>query len=258
MQIVIIGTGNTATVLSKKLKAAGHVIVQVYGRNREAAASLASTLHTASCSAWNDITQDAALYLIALADQALPGAVHLQLKDQLLVHTAGAVSMEVLKNMSRNYGVFYPLQTISKEMEPLPDIPLLIDGNSDKVKEELIALAKTISEKVSIANDAERIKYHMCAVMTNNFSNYLYVLAADYCKKHGLNFSNLLPLINETASRLHHFSPRVVQTGPAARKDMSTIQRHLNLLNEEPELKKMYSFFTDQMLRFEWTKEVKM
>ena len=253
MQIVIIGTGNTATVLAKKLKAAGHAIVQVYGRTREAAAALADKLDAGSCSAWNAITQDAELYIIAIADQALSGKeIRLQLKDQLVVHTAGAVSMEVLKNISSGYGVLYPLQTIRKEIEPLPEIALLIDASSDAAKEKLMTLAKTIAQKVSIANDAERMKYHLCAVITNNFSNYLYVLAEDYCSKHGLNFSNLLPLIDETAGRLHHFSPHMVQTGPAIRKDMTTIQHHIALLNDDPGLKKLYNMFSDDILQYPW------
>lgn len=253
MQIVIIGTGNTATVLGKKLYAAGHTIVQVYGRNSEAAAALADILGAISCSSWNAITQDAALYIIAIADQALlAGEIHLQLKDQLVVHTAGAASIEILKTISSSYGVLYPYQTIRKEIEPLPDIPFLVDGSSDAAKEQLVALAKTMSQKVSIADDAERMKYHLCAVMANNFSNYLYVLTNEYCKKNDLNFSNLLPLIDETTSRLHHFSPRMVQTGPAIRKDLATIQQHLDLLQNDPALKKMYHFFTEQMIEFDW------
>ena len=255
MQIVIIGTGNTATVLGKKLLAAGHDIVQVYGRSQAAATELAEQLNAQSCSAWDAIYQQAALYIVAIADKALAGGeVHLQLTDQLVVHTAGAVSMEVLKNISPNYGVLYPLQTIRKEVDPMPDIPLLIDGSTIAAKETIAALAKTIAQKVSYSNDAARIQYHLCAVMTNNFSNYLYTLTEEYCKKNGLHFSHLLPLIDETARRLHRFSPRNIQTGPAIRKDVGTIEQHLGLLENDPALKKMYRFFSDQMMDFDWKK----
>ena len=250
MQIVIIGTGNTATVVSKKLKAAGHSIIQVFGRNPEAAALLAGQLNAAACSAWNAITIDAELYIIALADKAITtDTIQLRLKDQLVVHTAGAVSMDILKKISSSYGVLYPFQSIRKEIEILPDIPLLIDASSDAAKEKLMALAKTISFSVRFADDATRMKYHLCAVMTNNFSNYLYAVTEDYCKKQALDFHFLLPLIDETARRLHHFSPRSVQTGPAIRGDMTTIEHHLQLLKDEPELQKIYSFFTEQILR---------
>jgi predicted short-subunit dehydrogenase-like oxidoreductase (DUF2520 family) len=253
MNIVLIGTGNVAVVLLKKLHAAGHTIMQVFGRNHIAAAVLADAYGAFACSAWNDITQAADLYIIAVADKALTGnEVHLQLKDQLVVHTAGTVSTDILKNMSSAYGVLYPFQTIRKEVEPLPDIPLMINANTDAAKEKLGALAKTISQKVIVADDEQRMQYHLCAVMTNNFSNYLYALAEDYCHKQHLDFSMLLPIIDETANRLHRFSPRQVQTGPAARKDMGTIEKHLDLLTDEPRLKNLYKMFSDEIINYPW------
>jgi len=253
MQIVIIGTGNTATVLGRKLHAAGHGIVEVFGRNPQAAASLAAALNARPCSEWASVTTSADLYIIAIADKALAAKeIHLQLKDQLVVHTAGAVSIAVLKNISTAYGVLYPYQTLRKEIETLPEIPLLVDANNDTARNTLFQLAKTISEKVSFANDEERMKYHLCAVICNNFSNYLYVLTEDYCKRNGLLFSNLLPLIDETARRLHHFSPRVVQTGPAIRKDNMSIERHQQLLNDDPALQHLYRLFSEEILKYPW------
>ncbi len=256
MKIVMIGTGNVAVVLAKKLKHAGHTILQVYGRSHAAALALAEQLSATACSDWKEITQSGNIYIIAIADKALASnEIGLQLKDQLVVHTAGAISMETLKNISSAYGVLYPFQTIRKEVEPMPEITLLVDGHTDIVKEQLMALGKTISQKVIAANDKERMQYHLCAVMINNFSNYLYTLAEDYCNRQGLDFTSLLPLIDETASRLHHFSPRQVQTGPAIRKDMSTIAHHLTMLQDEPALKHLYQVFTDTMLQFNWQRK---
>ena len=253
MQIVIIGTGNTATVLGRKLKAAGHDIVQVYGRTPAPAAALAAELGAHSCSDWNAITQQASLYIVAIADRALTGNdIHLRLQDQLVVHTAGAVTKEVLQPVSSSYGVLYPYQSMRKEITHLPEIPFLVDGSSGPVTETLVTLAKTMSHQVSIAGDATRTQYHLCAVMANNFSNYLYTLTEDYCKKNGLNFSNLLPLIDETAGRLHQASPRTVQTGPGFRKDSSTIAQHLHLLQDDPALKKMYELITNEIWEYPW------
>jgi predicted short-subunit dehydrogenase-like oxidoreductase (DUF2520 family) len=240
-------------VLGRKLKLAGHSILQVYGRNEGAAAALAAQLSATACSAWKAITQEAALYIVSVADRALESvAAHLLLKDQLVVHTAGAVSMEVFKNVAATYGVFYPFQTIRKEIEPMPELPVMIDANTAIARETLLQVAGSISGKVTMANDAVRMQYHLCAVMTNNFSNYLNVLAEDYCRKHGLDFSNLLPLFDETARRLHHFSPRQVQTGPAIRKDTATIRQHLGLLKENPALLSLYHMFSDEIERYPW------
>lgn len=253
MRIVVIGTGNVAVVLSRKLHAAGHTILQVFGRNHVAAAVLADACGASTCASWQHITPDADLYLLAVSDASLTGKdIHLSLTGQLVVHTAGAVSMHVLKHISSSYGVLYPYQTIRKEVEPLPEIPLLIDASNAVAAEQLALLAATISDKVITANDEQRMQYHLCAIMANNFSNYLYVLAEDYCAKHRLDFNLLLPLIDETARRLHRFSPRQVQTGPAARKDNATIQRHLALLDDEPAVKELYALITRSMQAYTW------
>ncbi len=253
MQIVIIGTGNTATVLARKLKRAGHQIVQVYGRTPAAAMTLAAELGVDYCSQWTAVTQQADLYLIAITDSALTANdIPLQLNDRLVVHTAGAVSKDVLKRMSSSYGVLYPYQSIRKEIEPLPEIPFLVDANTADAIDTLTKLAGSISGSVSVAGDEERMRYHLCAVITNNFSNYLYTLTADYCSKHGLHFGNLLPLLDETTARLHHTTPRAVQTGPAIRKDSTTVARHLQLLQDAPELKELYQLFTNFIERYNW------
>ena len=110
-------------------------------------------------------------------------------------------------------------------------------------------LAHSISEeKVAVARGDERMKLHVAAVVVSNFTNYLYKLAQDYCKKEGIDFNSLLPLIEETAGRLRNISAFASQTGPAIRDDKETIEKHLALLNNYPELKKVYLFMTESIL----------
>ena len=85
------------------------------------------------------------------------------------------------------------------------------------------------------------------AVMVNNFTNHLYALIEKYCKDEGLDFYLLLPLIQETAARLEDASPSKTQTGPAIRGDDATIEKHLDLLNKYPQLKKIYELFTESI-----------
>jgi predicted short-subunit dehydrogenase-like oxidoreductase (DUF2520 family) len=253
MKIVIMGTGNIATVLGRKFKMAGHIIVQVYGRSKEATIGLSKELGATAIIDRSAITRDAELYLLALSDSALTEAdQYLQLTDQLIVHTAGSVSIDVLRNISSNYGVFYPLQTIRKEVEPIPEIPLFIDANNEASKQQLMGLGKTISSSVNEAGDIQRTRYHLCAIIVNNFSNYFYAVAENYCLLHELDFKNLLPLIEETAHRLQQFSPRQVQTGPAVRNDAITIQKHLELLNDDPRLRDLYSLLSENIFQFKW------
>lgn len=248
MRVVIIGTGNTATVLGKKIVAAEHEVLQVYGRDALHAEILAETL---SCTHTSDLQQlhpSADLYMVAVSDAAIaPIAASLHLDKKLVVHTAGSVSKEVLKPCSTNYGILYPLQSLRREMTILPEIPFLVDGNTEDDKTLIADFAGTLSNQVQYASDEQRLRLHVAAVIVSNFTNHLYALAQQYCVQEKVDFNMLLPLITAIAERLYQFSPMDVQTGPAIRQDEPTIQKHLEVLQHHESLKELYRIFTSSI-----------
>lgn len=249
MDIVIIGSGNVATVLGKKIKAAGHTILQVYSRNASAASKLAYEIDSESTNYKSLINKNASVYLVSVTDEAIDEVIgELRLPGKVIAHTAASVPKEVLKKVSDHYGVFYPLQSLRKDMNTLPDIPLFFDGSDEKAKRVLQELARSISgEKVMEASDEDRLKLHVAAVVVSNFVNHLYTLAEDYCRKEGLDFRQLQPLIEETALRLKNTSAKEAQTGPASRHDSETIHKHLELLKGYPQLKNLYVLLTESI-----------
>lgn len=246
MNIVIIGTGNTATVLSKKLKNAGHGIVQIFGRDATAASRLAYDLDTESTNYWSVIRKDADVYLIAVSDDAISEvARHLHVPGKVVAHTAASVSKDILKKTSHHYGVFYPLQSLKKGREVSTDVPIFVDASDLITKKKLESLAHSIAgDQVAEANDDMRLKLHIAAVLVNNFTNHLLAMTEEYCRKEKIDFKQLLPLINETVESVKTNSPRQSQTGPAVRHDLETIKKHLNILQPHPQLKKLYEFMT--------------
>jgi predicted short-subunit dehydrogenase-like oxidoreductase (DUF2520 family) len=250
MDIVIIGTGNTATVLGRKLRAAGHRIVQVFGRDSAAASDLAYQLGTESTNYWNVVNRQADIYLLAVSDIAIREIVtELNFPEKTIVHTAASVPGKVLEGSASHFGVFYPLQSLRKERGRLPETPIIIDASDPETFSLLDKLAHSITDSVVQADDEARAKMHLAAVICNNFVNHLYVLAAEYCEKEGLDFKMLLPLIKETALRLEELSPAAAQTGPAARRDVETLDRHMALLANHPELKEIYRILTESIMR---------
>lgn len=249
MQIVIIGSGNVAAVLGRKFKQAGHEILQVFSRNASEASKLAYEWDTESTNYISLINPRADLYLIAVPDNSIEDiASRLKLGSKVVVHTAASVPKEILQQASENYGVFYPLQSLRKEMKNLPVIPLYYDGSNEKTLKLLEKLALSISgENVIHAKDEERLKLHVAAVFVSNFVNHLYVLASRYCRKEGLDFSQFQPLIEETAVRLREMQPEQAQTGPAIRHDKETIEKHLAILKDHPQLKTIYLLLTESI-----------
>lgn len=248
MEIVIIGTGNTATVLGRKFKAAGHRIVQVFGRNASAASELAYELETESTAYWSVVSRQADVYILAVSDIAIEEIIReLQLPDKTIVHTAASVSKDVLQGAATHYGVLYPLQSLRKSTTYLPEIPIIIDASDAETFEQIATLAGSISEQVVVAGDAQRAKLHLAAVFCNNFVNHLFTLMQQYCATEGLDFDLLKPLIRETVNRLETTPPADAQTGPAMRHDANTINKHLELLQQHPQLKTLYLFFTQSI-----------
>lgn len=245
MKIVIIGTGNAATVLGRKFLAAEHEILQVYGRNQLHAELIADTLSTTYTTNLSHLNSTADIYIIAISDTSISTLVaDLQLDKKLVVHTAGSVSKDVLQPCSKNYGILYPLQSLRREMTVLPEIPFLVDGNTEDTRTMIADFAATLSNQVQYAGDEQRLQMHVAAVIVSNFTNHLYTLARQYCMQEKVDFNMLLPLITAIADRLYQFAPDEVQTGPAIRRDEATIQKHLDILKQHESLKELYEVFT--------------
>lgn len=249
MRVVIAGSGNVATVLGRLIKKANHEILQVVSRNHLHAKELAEELQCDYTDYQGIVNRDADIYIIAVSDNALYELnTYFNTGNKLVVHTAGSIPASVLKEASVNYGVIYPLQSLRKEMDSPGNIPLLIDGNSIESITLLEDFAKTISSNVKKAGDEERLKLHVAAVIVSNFTNHLYALAADFCSKENVDFNLLVPLIEETAQRIALHAPQTVQTGPAIRNDIITLDKHIRLLDAHKNLKAIYIKLTESIM----------
>ncbi len=250
MIVSIIGSGNVATVLSKIFKENNHLINEVAGRNMDAVNNLASSLNAKPCFSLENINKESDLFVIAVKDEAVAEvSAQLSAAQKIVVHTCGSVSVNVLKNTSENYGVLYPLQSLRKELNYEPEIPFLFDGNNEHTKNAIQVFASSFAKTVMQADDEVRLRYHLSAIISSNFTNHLFALTKGYCDKNNIDFQLLLPLIEETVKRLHYYDPAAMQTGPAARGDNATIQKHLALLEVYPALKNIYAMMSESIQR---------
>lgn len=250
MKVVMVGSGNTATVLCAVIHKAGHEIVQVASRQISHAKQLADVYHADSALITQEHFAAADIYIVALNDAALESVQKLTgLKNKLIVHTAGSVSKDALKEQSATYGVLYPLQTLSKQNDHIPEIPFLVDGSNQETLHQILGFAKTLSNNVTEADDKARLNYHVAAVFVSNFTNHMYALAEKFCTQERIDFKNLMPIVNEVTDRLSHHSAFVTQTGPAMRDDVYTLNKHLQALGTYPELKYIYLKLSESIIK---------
>lgn len=249
MNIAIIGSGNVATVIGRLIVQHDHKVIQVISRDASHAKTLADEFGASFADFNGQPDNNADLFIIAISDTALENFfVQGGLQDKIIVHTAGSVSKDILAGFSKRYGVLYPLQSLRKEMTIIPTIPFLVDGSDDEVTAFIENFARSISSAVKTVGDEERLKLHAAAVVVSNFTNHLYAIAEDFCDKENLSFNMLKPLITETAHRIAHISPSKVQTGPAIRKDIHTLDKHLRLFTAHPKMRTTYLRLTDSIM----------
>ena len=229
--INIIGTGNVAWHLAKAIKSLPQYHLQaIAGRSTKANQDFKNLADTYVSI---DNLTPAELTIIAVSDNAIASlAEQIPYTTGVFVHTSGSVTMDVLSHFKR-YGVFYPLQSFSKEDTiSFNEIPICIETKNDNDIKVLEGLGFALSEKVKRISSPERKQLHLAAVFVNNFTNHCYTIAQELCEKNKLSFDLLKPLLAKTTKKALQGNPEASQTGPAKRNDTQTIQTHLDLLDD--------------------------
>ena len=251
--VVIIGAGNLATQIALALTEKGIQVKQIFSRNLDSARELAEKTGAAYTNDLSQLLPESDLYLIAVKDSAIQEVLeNLSLdENRMIVHTAGSVPMNILDGFSINYGVFYPVQTFSKNRKiDFLDIPICIEANHPANLMKLQELASKLSSSVHQINSDDRKTLHLAALFANNFVNHFYSIGESLLQNKKLNFDLLKPLIRETAEKIESIPPADAQTGPAKRNDQIVINEHIKMLQDQPDLQKIYRLMTESIFQF--------
>lgn len=229
MNIIIIGKGNVATNLDHAFRKKGVACQMVSSREGL------------------DQLPQANVYIYAVKDEALASVVE-QVKGReksLHLHTSGTMPITVFGADKPHAGIFYPFQTFSKArvIEDFSTIPVFFEARGIDDISAVYSLALTITSHVYEVTQHDRERLHVAGVYACNFTNLMYTMASELLQNTHIPFFALLPLIDETALKIHSLSPRDAQTGPARRGDENVMNHHLNLLNEEQ--KKVYRLLSE-------------
>lgn len=298
MKIAIIGAGNVATHIGRKLAETGFPVLQVFSRTDVSAQTLADEINriyekitgantrftdervkgvkggndgknsfqpsnldnfnVSPCSWTNSIenvTSKADVYLVMLKDAVLDNVLPKLVKRNpkaLFIHTAGSVPMDIWKGLAVRYGVLYPMQTFSKSRAvDFEQVHFFVEANSAPDLELMKDLANHLSSKVFEASSEQRKYLHLSAVFACNFTNHMYAICNKLLQEHGLPFSSMFPLIDETARKIHYIDPVDAQTGPAQRYDTNVMLRQEQLLTSDPQVAEIYHLISENIHAYE-------
>jgi len=240
-KVAIIGTGSVAQHLCAIIYEKGIPISCIASRNLNKAEQLAKKFGTEACFI-DGIKNDSEFVIIAISDDAIAGVVkQIPIGNYIVAHTSGSVSIKVFGEKFENFGVFYPLQSFTKERKvDFNEIPVLVEANTSVNAEKLSSLALKLSSRVEIMNSEQRKNLHLAAVIANNFVNFMAIQSYEYLEKNNIDGTLIQPLLKETVLRLSGFHPRNMQTGPAKRNDEKVIEKHLKMLDSNPKLQSLY------------------
>jgi predicted short-subunit dehydrogenase-like oxidoreductase (DUF2520 family) len=248
IKVLIIGSGNIAWHIISHLSFFKRFEITLYTRTlTDPLKQLQKEFKVKIVTDWKKIDTESDMFFICTPDSVVPNIAQKIKKFKtkgLVVHTSGTVSLKDISNASKNTGVFYPLQTFTfGQSVNWLEVPIYIEASNTRALEYLESFAGIFSNTVVKLNSAQRLKLHLAAVIAGNFSNAMYTAAYNYIEAELINtdyFNHLLPLINSTAKKIKSIGPIAAQTGPAARGDKKTQKKHLQVLKNYPELKKIY------------------
>lgn len=252
-KIAILGTGNVAWHLAPALEEAGHTITEIYARKLADAEKLTARLYTADAKDDLDFSgSEAEIFILAVSDQAISELADeiILPEESILAHTSGAVPLDVLGYSSATFtGIFYPLQTFSKERKiDFGDVPFLLESEDQAALQKLKKLAKSLSPNQYLIKSRDRMALHVAAVFACNFSNHMLRISEEVMARQGLDFEMLKPLIIETISKSLELGAKRAQTGPARRVDFNTLDVHHQFLDYNEQIAEIYKLISQDII----------
>jgi len=242
IKIILLGAGNVGHHLSKAFNKSTEInLVQWYSRDNSKV-----SYNDIDTEIINDLSKikSADIYIISISDSYV-GEISkkLNVSGKLIVHTSGSLDLSIIDNKNRR-GVFYPLQTLSKNKEiELAKVPICIESENNKDLVLLETISKYIGCKTYKIDYNERKILHLAAIFSNNFVNHMFTIAKEILDDKNLDFNILKPLINETVDKIHKLDPENAQTGPAIRNNNEIILNHIKTLKKDDH-KKLYELMT--------------
>lgn len=247
-KIALIGSGNVAYAYSKALKDNGISPSFIYTRSVGKIPEIEKTLGLKATSDFDELL-GCDLIIIAVKDDAIyEVASNLKNYKGLLVHTSGTKPSSILNHVE-NYGVLYPLQTLTKDFDvDFKKVPLLVNASSSICFEKLKSLANIMSDVVFECSDDDRSAIHLSAVFVCNFVNVMLQIGDKLLENKVVNISIFESLVKETVDKAFVMGPKNALTGPAKRGDFETIEKHKKSLENNIDEKKIYELLTSYII----------
>jgi len=183
------------------------------------------------------IPASAEVVLLTVPDGRIAEAARTIPEGPLLGHCSGATGLDVFAG--REAFSLHPLMSVPAGSVPavLRGAGAAVDGTSDRALAIANALAERLGMIATHVAAEDRAAYHAAGAIASNFLVALEACAERLAATAGISRRQLAPLVLATAHQWAELGPEAALTGPIARGDEGTIERHRAVIAERtPEL----------------------
>ena len=211
----VIGPGRAGSSLARGLDKAGWRVVDLLGRDDEAAFAGAA----ADVDLLVIATPDGAVASVAAAVDPVASCV--------VAHLAGALTTDVLAPHARRASI-HPLRSLPTRTSDLAGAWFAVAG--DVLAWEVVA---DLEGRVVEVDEAARTAYHAAAVVASNHLVALLGSVERIAAEAGVPLAAFLDLVRGTVDNVELLGPGAALTGPVARGDWATVARHRDAIPED-------------------------
>ncbi len=265
LSIGVIGTGRLGAALAGALLAAGYRDVTLSGRSEAHVRAAAASLNLPALRI-SDVVERCALVFLAVPDHAIAalGETLSWRPGQGVVHHSGALELTALRGATARgalAGCLHPLQTFPGGVPTAATSADLFRGIACGVEGAppldvlLPVLAGDLGARALPLGGVDRALYHAAAVLVSNDVVALMAAAGRAWTLAGLDAADaqaaLAPLLRAAAANAAGLPLPQALTGPIARGDTGTVERHVRALEADPALLTLYRALGRELLRLD-------
>lgn len=247
LRLALAGAGRVGTAVAALLQRKGHEVVAVASRTRESAQDAGIRLRAPVFESVSSIPE-ADLLLIGASDDAIPSVAReltaSARTDTLVCHFAGSLGVGVLADVAASGALpcaIHPVQACPDVDAAIARIPGSAWGVTcaSEVRDDVFRLIRQdLDGDPVLVREEDRAMWHAAAVVTSNGTAALLSVGESILMAIGVDSPErvLGPLAAGTVANARAGGGAgATLTGPVARGEISTIERHLAALDERAE-----------------------
>ena len=238
-QIAILGMGNLGGALAESLRRAGYSVEAV--KKSKQTKSAKALLKIRAKVVWFSVPDG------EIARAAGDLAKKMDWKGRVALHSSGALSsdeLEVLRKQGAAAASVHPLMTFVRGSRPLlADVSFAVEGDAIALR-VVRRIVKELGGRTYIIRKEDKAAYHAWGTFASPLLTALLVTAEQVAALAGIKEKDvrqrMMPILRQTLANYATLGAAGAFSGPIVRGDADTIQRHLRVLSETPEMRDVY------------------